>query len=96
KETAPAEAFDEYVLNSLGYRLLGADRFDDAIRIFTLNVEEYPGAWNPYDSLGEAYMRAGNLEMATAYYEKSLELNPDNSGGRAMLERIRAQLAGAH
>jgi CubicO group peptidase (beta-lactamase class C family) len=96
KQTAPPEAFDEYVLNSLGYRLLGAERFDDAIQIFTLNVEEYPDAWNPYDSLGEAYMRAGNLEMAIAYYEKSLQLNPDNSGGLAMLERIRTQLAGGN
>lgn len=92
KQSEPPEAFDEYVLNSLGYRLLGDERFDDAIKIFKLNVEEYPNAWNPYDSLGEAYMRAGSLELALAYYEKSLELNPDNSGGRAMLERIRERL----
>ncbi len=92
KKTAPAEAFDEFVLNNLGYRLLGSERFDDALEVFKLNVEEYPDAWNPYDSLGEAYMQAGNLELAIAYYEKSLELNPDNTGGQAMLERIRSQL----
>jgi CubicO group peptidase (beta-lactamase class C family) len=94
KKTEAPEAFDEFVLNSLGYRLLGAERFDDALEIFKLNVEEYPDAWNPYDSLGEAYMRAGNLELAIAYYEKSLELNPDNTGGKAALERIRSQLKG--
>jgi tetratricopeptide (TPR) repeat protein len=94
KQIYPPEGFDEFVLNSLGYRLLLAERYDDAIAIFRLNIEEYPDAWNPYDSLGEAYMRAGDLESAIGFYERSLELNPDNTGGKAMLERIRAQLGG--
>jgi len=94
KQEYPPEGFDEFVLNTLGYRLLRAERFDDAIAIFRLNIEEYPDAWNPYDSLGEAYMRAGDLESAIEFYEKSLELNPDNTGGKAMLERIRAQQRG--
>jgi CubicO group peptidase (beta-lactamase class C family) len=92
KRSSPAEAFDEYVLNSLGYNLLGEERFGEAIDIFKLNVDEYPDAWNPYDSLGEAFMRAGQLEAAIVYYEKSLELNPDNTNGRAMLARIKEQL----
>jgi tetratricopeptide (TPR) repeat protein len=91
KASHPPEAFDEYLLNSLGYRLLGADRVEEAIAIFELNVEEYPDAWNPYDSLGEAYAEAGDLEKAIQYYEKSLELNPDNTNGIAALERLRAQ-----
>jgi len=91
---SPPEAFDEYVLNSLGYFLLGDERFDDAIEILKLNVDQYPDAWNPYDSLGEAYMQAGQLEVAIVYYEKSLELNPDNTGGKAMLERIKERLRG--
>jgi CubicO group peptidase (beta-lactamase class C family) len=93
KASHPPEAFDEYLLNSLGYRLLGADRVDDAIAIFRLNVEEYPDAWNPYDSLGEAYAVAGQLDLAIENYERSVELNPDNTNGIAALERIRAQNA---
>ncbi|UCF19711.1 MAG: serine hydrolase, partial [Gemmatimonadota bacterium] len=93
KASQPAEAFNEFMLNTLGYRLLRSDRVDDAIEIFKLNIEEYPDAWNPYDSLGEAYMVAGKLDLAIEYYERSLELNPENTNGKAMLERIRAQLA---
>jgi CubicO group peptidase (beta-lactamase class C family) len=92
KTTRPPEAFNEFLLNTLGYRLLRAERVDEAIQIFTLNVEEYPDAFNPYDSLGEAYMVAGELELAIEYYERSIELNPDNTNGKAMLERIRGEM----
>lgn len=94
KASSSPEAFDEYVLNTLGYRLLRSERIDAAIEVFKLNVEEYPDAFNPYDSLGEAYMEAGELELAIEYYEKSLELNPDNTNAVTMLERIRGQMGG--
>jgi tetratricopeptide (TPR) repeat protein len=83
------EAFDESLLNSLGYRLLRGDRIQDAIAVFELNVAEYPDASNPYDSLGEAYLAAGDTARAIVNYETSVELNPDNTNGIAVLERIR-------
>ncbi|KPJ87448.1 MAG: hypothetical protein AMS18_14600, partial [Gemmatimonas sp. SG8_17] len=89
KTTHPAQAFDEFLLNSLGYRLLRADRLQDAIAVFELNVAEYPDASNPYDSLGEAYLAAGDTARAIVNYERSVELNPDNANGIAVLERIR-------
>ncbi|HEY6306971.1 MAG TPA: DUF2306 domain-containing protein [Candidatus Angelobacter sp.] len=70
--------FDESELNNLGYELLQAKRFKEAIRIFQLNVEAYPQSSNTYDSLGEAYMDDGNRGQAIANYQKSLELNPKN------------------
>ncbi|UCH14749.1 MAG: MBL fold metallo-hydrolase [Bacteroidales bacterium] len=87
--------FDDYVffenaLNTLGYYLLGRNRIQDAIEIFKLNVEEYPEAFNVYDSLGEAYMNNGDKELAIKYYEKSLELNPDNLNAVEMIKRIKA------
>jgi CubicO group peptidase (beta-lactamase class C family) len=91
RSSRPPEAFDEYQLNELGYLLLRAERIDDAITIFKLNVEEYPDAFNPYDSLGEAYAEAGQLDLAIENYEKSVELNPENTNGVAALERLRAQ-----
>ena len=89
KATLPPEALDESFLNGLGYRLLRADRIEDAITLFELNVAEYPNPSNPYDSLGEAYLAAGDTARAIANYEKSVELDPGNANGRAVLERIR-------
>ena len=79
----------EGFINSTGYRLMGQDKFADAIRIFQLNVALYPRSWNVYDSLGEAYMNQGDKELAIQNYEKSLELNPQNTKGAATLQKLK-------
>jgi tetratricopeptide (TPR) repeat protein len=87
KRRYPADRFHENLLNTLGYDLLRAGRVEDAIAVFELNVEEYPAAWNPHDSLGDAYRAAGRMEDAMASYRRSLELNP-NSPSRRKLETL--------
>ncbi len=82
--------FDEDELNTLGYQLLRANKVQDAIRIFQLNIEAFPNSANPYDSLGEAYMDAGDKPQAIANYQKSLQLNPKNHNAVVMLQKLRA------
>jgi Predicted membrane protein (DUF2306)/Tetratricopeptide repeat len=82
--------FDEDELNTLGYQLIHANKFNDAIRVFQLNVEEYPKSANAFDSLGEAYMDAGNKAQAIASYQKSLQLNPKNHNAVQMLQKLNA------
>ena len=79
---------EEGRINNLGYVLMRQNKLADAIAIFKLNVELYPKAWNTYDSLGEAYMTNGEKELAIANYKKSLELNPGNGNGAAMLKKL--------
>ena len=90
-KTDPAHRFQntERLMNAAGYFLLGEGLVEEAIRIFQLNVADYPDSWNVYDSLGEAYMEAGQLEPAISNYEKSLQMNPDNTNAVRMLESIR-------
>ena len=83
-----AYAETEESVNSFGYRLLEQRRFDDAIRIMELNVGEYPQSPNAYDSLGEAYLQAGDKRSAISNYRKSLELDPRNENARAMVEQL--------
>ena len=61
---------------------------ETAIAVFALNVEQYPDAFNTYDSLGEAYREAGQIELAVQNYEKSLELNAGNENGRRALREM--------
>ncbi|MGF7182899.1 tetratricopeptide repeat protein [Tunturiibacter psychrotolerans] len=60
----------------------------EAIDIFKLNVKNYPDSGNTYDSLGEAYMRSGQKQLATDCYKKSLEKDPSNSNARRKLEEL--------
>ena len=84
------EVVNEAQMNSLGYNLLfGLKRVKDAIAVFKLNVEDYPQSSNTYDSLGEAYMVDGNKELAIKNYERSVELDPKNTGGIEALKKLR-------
>jgi tetratricopeptide (TPR) repeat protein len=88
-----AEGYDRYEvtesqLNALGYLLLQEERTELATGVFKLCVAEHPESANAYDSLGEAYMKAGNQELAIENYKKSLELNPDNDNAKKMLEQL--------
>lgn len=78
----------EVEVNRLGYRLLAMGRIDAAVEALKLNVEAYPDSWNAHDSLGEAYLRAGNRELAAKSYRRSVEINPENVGGRQALEQL--------
>jgi len=82
--------FSEMELNTLGYQLMQVKKVAEAIEIFKLNVEAYPQSSNVYDSLGEAYMNDGNKQQAIANYQKSLQLNPKNSNGLKMLQKLKA------
>jgi len=66
-------------LNVYGYYLLSKNKNNKAIEIFELNAALYPKSWNTYDSLGEAYLKSGNKELAIKNYKKSLELNPSRT-----------------
>jgi CubicO group peptidase (beta-lactamase class C family) len=84
------EVLDEGRMNGLGYELLYSwKRPKDAIEVFKLNVEDYPQSFNVYDSLGEAYAVNGDTEPAIKNYERSIELNPNNTGGIEALKKLR-------
>lgn len=89
--------FGESLLNTLGYLFLSEERVEEAIAVFEMNVEAYPEAPNPYDSLGDAYSEAGRLEDARRSYERAVELAQqqahENLGTyRANLERVTRQM----
>jgi CubicO group peptidase (beta-lactamase class C family) len=83
------EVLTEQQMNQFGYELLfGLRRAKDAIEVFKLNVEDYPQSWNTWDSLGEGYMVGGNKEQSIKNYQRSIELNPGNTGGIEKLRQL--------
>ena len=83
--------FVENAINGVGYARLAAGRRDDAIAVFELNTQAFPGAFNTWDSLAEAHMTAGHHELAIQYYRKSLELEPKNDNATKMIEKIQGE-----
>ncbi|MCF7832136.1 MAG: serine hydrolase [Candidatus Marinimicrobia bacterium] len=77
--------FTEGELNGLGYQMIREKKYDAAIKLFLQNVEEFPGSANAYDSLGEAYILNGEIDLAKVSYEKSLELDKNNIHAKEQL-----------
>lgn len=76
-------------LNTQGYNLLTLKKNAQALKVFQLNTELYPGAWNTWDSLAEVYMIMGDNKKAVQYYEKSLALNAKNDNAKKYLTKLK-------
>jgi uncharacterized protein len=90
-------AVPENLINEIGYRLLFADKTEEAIAAFKTNVERYPNSANVYDSLAEAYEKAGRLDLARPNYEKAYALgteskDPNVAVFKANLARVSEKL----
>lgn len=81
----------EYRLNDAGYILLNQNKINEAIEVFKLNAELYPESSNVYDSLGEAFMKNGDKELAIKNYMLSLKLDPSNKNAEEMINKMRAK-----
>ena len=84
--------FSEGVINSYGYVLLRSNHTEDAIKVFKLNVENYPNSANVYDGLGDAWLKAGDKVQAIANYEKESSLDPTNEDLKKQIRNLKAGL----
>jgi tetratricopeptide (TPR) repeat protein len=80
----------ELTLNNAGYAFLLNGKVDEAIQILELNTKFFPESFNVWDSLAEAYAKAGKKDLAIQYYEKSLQINPKSEGGKKALADLRS------
>lgn len=77
-------------LNSVGYEFLRQKKFREAVGVFGLNAEFYPGSANVFDSLGEAYATSGDREGAIRSFRKVLEIDPKHANALAQLRSLGA------
>ncbi|HXL22139.1 MAG TPA: c-type cytochrome [Candidatus Dormibacteraeota bacterium] len=86
--TRGAYDFGEGSLNEFGYNVLEKDAAG-ALLVFQLNAEQFPQSANAWDSLAEAYLKAGDPKKAAENYEKSLALDPKNENAKEQLKKIK-------
>ncbi len=84
--------FSESDLNTLGYQLLYGDhRPSDSLAIFKLTTTAHPNSSNAFDSLGEAYVRNGNLGQAIRCYLEAVKLDPANIRAVSALKELKSR-----
>jgi len=79
----------EYGINRFGYRLMYANKNNEALKIFKLNTELYPTSPNTYDSYGECLLKLGDKKNAKIAYEKVLDLNPGHRNAKRALVKFK-------
>ena len=95
KANAPMTLAPEAVINAIGYELLQGGRAPDAVGIFELNVEAYPGSANTLDSLSDGYLAAGDKAKALEYARKAIAALPgDTSAPPEFKQQIRESAEG--
>jgi tetratricopeptide (TPR) repeat protein len=76
-------------LNTLGNVLYAADQRDQALFVFNLNTAYYPGNWRVQQRFAELLAEMEDYENAIIFYEKVVQLNPENEEAKSELERIK-------
>ncbi len=86
-----AVLFPETETNLLGYQLLQAGNFNDAVVVFQMNVEGYPRSANVYDSLSDGYLAMGNKEEALKYAQKAIEVLDKDTNATKRVQAARSR-----
>ena len=91
--TAPPR-LPEYIVNWIGYEHLRRNDTTTALDVMKLNAASYPASANAQDSLGDAYLAAGDSASALAAAKRALELlpaDPDKTPERRAAIRAAAE-----
>ena len=78
-------------LNNLGYYFIDESKFNEAKKIFELGIELYPNDYNLYDSYGECLFNLKDYKNSTKAFKKALELNPESTNSKRMLEQLKTK-----
>lgn len=92
----PAYQFFDFEteLNKAGYQLLAGGQVEGARGVFEMNAGFFPDSANVWDSLAEAYWKAGDKVKAEEYYNKAISMDaegPVGSNAREMLKRMKSE-----
>lgn len=79
--------------NRLGYQFLRLPKCENALETFYSATQLFPKSWNLYDSYGEALLQCGKKEEAITMYQKSIELNPNNSNAKETIRKMNPHLS---
>jgi tetratricopeptide (TPR) repeat protein len=74
-----------------GYSFLSKDSVKLAIDVFKINTALHPTESNPYDNLGEAYLKLNDTVNALKNYTKALEFDSGNRRIKRQIEKLQGK-----
>lgn len=77
----------ESTINTLGYNAMYLNNLKLAAYFFELNITNYPGSYNAFDSMGDFYAATGDQQRAISMYRKALSIH-ENIDTRKKLEGL--------
>jgi len=82
--TTTAQDYDDQ-----GLALLNRGLYEKAIGYFNSATQADPSDWQAYENMGNAYVKLNNNQAALAAYQKSLQINPNNTTLSVMVENLK-------
>ena len=79
---------DEGVMGSWADELEEGGHLPETIDVLKLEIQTYPDSGGAYASLGEAYQKSGQKDLAIENYKKALEKNPDDPDVKEKLKAL--------
>ncbi len=82
----------ERQINRWGYYLLNNKKKpEDAVKMFEINVKQFPQSSNVYDSYGEALMVSGQTARAIENYKKAYAMDSTNRRAKSILTAMQVK-----
>lgn len=65
----------EALINTLGYAFMSSNMPEKAYAMFQLNIENYPGSANVWDSMGDYFLSRADTAKAIENFSRAVEIN---------------------
>jgi len=78
----------EKVFSILGYELIGAKSFPEALATLNMGIELFPKSSKLYGEIGEVYVLTGDKEKARNYYKLYLDNGPDSLNAKTIMQNF--------
>jgi tetratricopeptide (TPR) repeat protein len=88
KRTYDKYIIQEWVIQGVGLQYLEEKKYDKAIDVFKLNVQEYPESSTVYSDLANAYLKNNNKTLAIENYKKALAKDPENESLKLIIKNL--------
>lgn len=69
---------DDMSLYRIGQEFIKGNDYDNALSLYKVFTQEYPGIIIAWNDMGEVYAQKGDVANAKICFEKALKINPEN------------------